>query len=167
MKRSALPLVRGVANVTDTVLLADVAQGAGLIAGAVIGEETADGDAELGVVAESGEQEGGSGKAFFIGQDLGKGDAGVVVDGDMDVLPADVAGIAFAVAMDAVADAADAAQFLDVEMEQIAGGLMLVANDRRGRLEIADTVELEAFENAADGGWAEASRLGDTASGPA
>ncbi len=67
----------------------------------------------------------------------------------------------------AMAGCGEAAQLLDVEMEQVAGGGMFVALYRRTRLQIADTAESMAAEDAADGGPAQAYGLRDPAAGPA
>jgi hypothetical protein len=61
----------------------------------------------------------------------------VVVDADMDELPADAAraALALAVAGDAMTGAREAAELLDVDMQAIAGVLALVVPGRLGRLE--------------------------------
>src|ERR1700693_2980754 len=59
----------------------------GAIAGAVVGEQAADGDAELGVEGEGGVQEGDGGFALLGGQHAGEGEAGVIVDSDVQSLP--------------------------------------------------------------------------------
>ena len=50
-------------------------------------------------------------------------------------MPPDVVALAGAVAGDAMADAVEAAELLDVDVDQLAGVLALVAADRLGRLE--------------------------------
>lgn len=50
----------------------------------------------------------------------------MVVDGHMDVLPAHAASAVGQVASDAMSWPGDAAQFLDIQMQQVAGPLMLV-----------------------------------------
>ena len=52
---------------------------------------------------------------------------------------------------DAMADALEAAELLDVDVDQFAGMIPLVAADRLGGLERGDAIETEAFEDAADG----------------
>lgn len=96
-------------DVANAIGAANMAQGAGTVTRAVIGEQAANGDAELGIEAESGQEESGSGKGFFIGKNLGEGNAGMIIDGNVNILPADMTGIATAVAVDAMADAADTA----------------------------------------------------------
>ena len=63
-------------------------KGLGVIAVAVVGEQAAHADAELSVVGQGGAQEGQGGCGGLVGQDEGKGEAGVVVDGDVHVRPA-------------------------------------------------------------------------------
>jgi len=54
---------------------------------------------------------------------------------------------------------------LDVEVQQIARGRMLVAHDGRSRVQVAPAVEMSLLQNAADGGRAEAGGLGDLIGG--
>ena len=75
--------------VSDAEAAASAAEGAGAITGAVVGEQAADRYAEGAIVGDGGEEELDSGKATLIGQDLGEGDAGMVVDSDVEELPAD------------------------------------------------------------------------------
>lgn len=63
----------------------------------------------------------------------GMTEARVVVDADMQALAADAAHLVAAVAGDPMTGPLDAAQFLGVEVEQLAGMLPLVSNDRRWR----------------------------------
>jgi hypothetical protein len=58
----------------------------------------------------------------LVGQDGREGDAGVIVDGDVQVLPTGTAGLFAAISGDAVAGLADTRQALDVEVDQITGG---------------------------------------------
>ena len=107
-------------------LLAEAAKVAEAIAGAVVGEHMGDGDAETGVIIDGSLQESGGRRGFLIGQDLGEGDAGVVVDGDVHILPAGAMNATAAVAGDAATDGLEATDLLDIEVEQIAGGGMFV-----------------------------------------
>jgi hypothetical protein len=63
------------------------------------------------------------------------GDTAVIVHGDMDVLPADARTGAPAIAVDPVADTADAAQRLDIDVNHVARPRPFVAvnRDRRNR----------------------------------
>ena len=68
----------------------------------------------------------------LIGQHGGEADAGVVVDGGVQVLEAGAARAAVHLSGDATARADDAGQALDVEVNHVAGMLMLVARYGRG-----------------------------------
>ena len=102
----------------------------GAIAGAVVGEQAADGDAVLGVEGDGGAQEGDGGLGLLVGQHAGEGEAGVIVDGDMQRLPAGKLRATTTTAVAPHGDLLIAGHALDVEMQQIAGSGMLVAHDR-------------------------------------
>src|ERR1700722_20202519 len=92
-----------------------------------------------------------AGASFFVGQDFGVGDARMVVDRQMHRLPSDPAGVALAVpvASDAVTDAIELAELLDVDVEDLARGGALITADRLGRLERGQAVEAQPFQDAA------------------
>ena len=85
----------------------------------------------------------------------------------MDVLATDTLDGVAAVAGDAMAGPGDAHQALDVEVEEVAGGLVLVALDGRPRFQIGDAAEPGAAEDTADGGSTQAGLLCDAQPGPA
>ena len=64
-------------------------------------------------------------------------------------------------------DALEAAELLDVDVDQLARAIPLVAADRLGGLERLNAVEAEPPENAADGGWRDPDLGGDLFAGPA
>ncbi len=68
--------------VADAEAAASTTEVAGAVPGAIVGEQASDADAKRAIVGVGEEKELGSGKAALIGQDLGEGDAGMVVDGD-------------------------------------------------------------------------------------
>src|SRR6266478_1110611 len=138
---------------------------AGAIAGAVVGEQSGNDDAVLGVEGDRGAQEGDGGFALLVGQHAGEGEAGVIVDGDVQSLPAGELRAAAAAAIAANGNLLIAGHTLDVEVQQIARGRMLVAHDGRSRVQVAPAVEMSPPENAADGGGAEAGGLGDLIGG--
>jgi len=80
--------VRAGEAVVDAELEAGGAELAGAIAGAVVGEQAADGDTVLGVEGDGGVQESDGGWALLVGQHAGEGEARVIVDGDVQSLPA-------------------------------------------------------------------------------
>ncbi len=110
---------------------------------------------------------------LLVGHDLDESDAGGVVDADVDELPAEPlaarapVALTFAVAGDAVADAVDPAELFDVEVDQLAGMLALIAAHRRYELEGLELVEPQAPQDAADGGWRNADVCRDLLAGEA
>src|SRR5882672_4543918 len=95
----------------------------------------------------------------------------------MDELPAGAPGLslsdaasralASAIAGDAVANPVEAAELLDVDVDQFARMFPLVAAHRLGRLQRLDAIEAEPLQNAADGGRRDPDRDGDLLAGPA
>jgi hypothetical protein len=102
----------------------------GAIAGAIVGEQAADGDAVLGVEGDGGVQEGNCGLALLVGQHAREGETGVVVDSDVQSLPAGELRAAMATAVATNGDLLIAGHALDVEMEQIAGSRMFIPAER-------------------------------------
>lgn len=105
------------------------------IAGAVVGEYAADGEAEAGIVGAGHEEEADGRLVCLIGQDSGEADARVIVDGDMQILPSGAAGFPSTISVDAMARLDDPGQALDIEVDQIAGMFVFIANHGRGRIE--------------------------------
>lgn len=105
------------------------------------------GDAVSGEVGGCAGQEPGGGGSFFVRVDLGVGQAGVVVDGCVDVVEAN-ASCADLLAASVGAPAptvGDAPELLDVDVYQVAGSLVLVAG--RGRTGCADQVAGDGVES--------------------
>ena len=73
-------------------------------------------------------------------------------DGDVEELPAEGARASGLVAGNAVASAPEAAELLDIERQQLAGGGVRVAANGGSGFEIRETVESGATQEAADGG---------------
>ena len=145
----------------------------GAVAGAVVGQQLLDFDPVAAVEGDGAAQEAGSGGCLLVVEDLGVGEAAVVVDGDMNELPAGDAGAApvdprlclrGAAAADAVADAADAAELLDVDVDQLAGPLALVA-DRLLEPDSPQPADPEPRQDPGDGRERHLQRLGDLRSG--
>ena len=87
----------------------------------------------------------------------------MVIDGDMDELPAGAAGLCAApvrlagsIAGDAVSGALETAEPLDVQMQKLAGAGALVAPFRLCGFEVFEARQAGAFEDAADGGGRDA-----------
>jgi hypothetical protein len=73
--------------------------------------------------------------------DFNVGEARRIVDRDVDVLIADPALFLREVAMNAMADAADATERLDVEVQEVARARPLVPLNRQRRLEAVDAIQ--------------------------
>jgi hypothetical protein len=100
----------------------------------------------------------------LVGQDRGIGQARGVIDGDVQVFPADaVVAVdhAGSAAGDAVPDAGDPAELLGIDVHELAGMLALVAHDRCGRIEALEAAEAEATQDAADRREGQAEAAGD------
>jgi hypothetical protein len=64
-----------------------VTQGVGAIAGAVVGVNALSFDAVLLEKGQGGMEEGDGAVGGFVGEELGEGEAGMIVDGDVEVFP--------------------------------------------------------------------------------
>jgi hypothetical protein len=83
-------------------------------------------------------------------------------------LPAGAAAAALApLTGDAVAHLVEAAELLDVEVDQLAGVVALVAPDRLGRCQRSEPAQPEALQDPADGRRRDTDLFGDLAPGPA
>ena len=113
------------------------------------------GDAQAQVVGDGGFEEGDGADGLLVGIDLREADARGIVDDDMHELPADAArvGVPGAIRGDAVADAFEAAELLDVDVDEPTRLVILVAPSRFGWLEVAHPGKPGPLEHPADGGW--------------
>lgn len=82
---------------------------------------------------------------------MGVRDARVIVDGDVQVLSA---GDAATQETAAIMTMVENREFLDVEVDHVARRGMLVTNQRRSRFEIAEAADVQATQDATDGGTA-------------
>src|SRR5271163_1178104 len=113
---------------------ASVVEVEGFVAGTVVGHDPAHGDAEAVIIGDCSFEEGDGADGFFVGLHLDEGDAGGVVDRDMGELPSEAFAARSSIALtgpvagDSVADAVDAAEFFDVEVDHLAGIGAFVGN---------------------------------------
>lgn len=91
----------------------------------------------------------------MIGEDLGKGQTRVIVNGDVQGLPSGMLVLAAATTVGAPRDLLEAGHALDIEMEKIAGKGMFITHHRRQGMQIAPAAETSAEQNTADGGRTE------------
>ena len=140
------------APVLESEIAAGAVEVACRIAGAVVGEDALDADVEPCVPGDGGVEEVGGRRLGLVRIHGGEGDARVVVDGDVEELGADALDAVAAVAGDAVGRALDAYQALDIEVQQAAWDIVLVAHDGWLRLDVAYPVEPQPAQDTADGG---------------
>src|ERR1700722_5811057 len=122
---------------------------AGAVAATVVGEDALDGDPGGGVPGGGAGQERGRGFLALVGEDLGIGEPGVVVQDGVQIAVAQL-GVAVAVAAGAgsrgpvllalcapggapATAVGDVAELLDVSVDELAGAVALVAADRDAR----------------------------------
>jgi hypothetical protein len=137
----------------EAELKAGGGEGLGLVGGAPVGEEALDADAmslvEGDGLMESLEDAGGA----FIRAEGGESEAGVIVDGDVQGLDAGAWVALGTVASGADAWAMEAAELLDVEVEEFAGCGAFVAQRRRfGRIERREAIEVMTAQDAGESG---------------
>jgi hypothetical protein len=153
--------VRASAAVFEAHVKTNAVKLVGAIAAAVIGEQGAHGDAMASEEVNGILEKGNGGVGLLIGEDASEGQARVVVDGDMQGLPAGMLVLTAAAAVPAPADLLEAGHAFDIEMEKIPGKGMLIAHHRRQRMQIAPAAETSAAQNTADGGGAESGAFGN------
>jgi hypothetical protein len=139
--------------VFDAQLLAGGGEEFGAISRTAIGEHALDVDAvvlvETDGLLESVEDAGD----FLVGPETGESEAGVIVDGDVEAFDAGAWIAKGAITRGADAWACEAAQFLDVEVEEFAGSVVFVTKDGRfGRLQSREAMEAVAAEHPGEGG---------------
>ena len=97
----------------DAQLLASAGEGFGEIAAAIVGHDAFHGDAEAFEIGDGGEEEGDGAFLLLVGEDVGTCETRMIVDRNVNEFPAlALAALAGAASGDAVADAAEAAEFL-------------------------------------------------------
>ena len=123
----------------------------------------------MGLVESDGLMEGGQGAgSFFIWEEAGKREAGMVIDGDVQAFDPG-AGIAVgAIAGGADAGLMKAAQLFNIKVQEFAGGGAFITEDGRfGWFEGAEAVEAMALENAGQSGFGDGENHEDLGVGTA
>src|SRR6266568_1699405 len=135
----------------------------------IVGHDAFHGDAEAFEIGDGGEEQGDGAFVLLVGEDVGTCDTRMIVDRNVNEFPACAlaAALAGAASGDAVADAAEAAELLNVEMDYLARLLALVAWAWRLRLEAGEQAEATMFENARDAGSGDAELSRDVLLGAA
>jgi hypothetical protein len=116
----------------DLELRAGRPPGPGAVGVPVVAEDALDTDAVLlGEPGHGAAKEGAGGLGALTGEHLAVGQARVIVDGHVQVVPAGGAGAADAVAKDALAHLVEAPQALGVHVQELARTLALIAARRQ------------------------------------
>ena len=158
--------VRASEVVADAELETGGVEVAATIAGAVVGEQTANADAVISVEGNGSAEESDGSLGGLVGKHAGESETGVVVDGDVQSLPAGKLRASATAAIAANRDLLITGHAFDVEMEHVAGSGMFVADHRGSGMEIAPAAELGTAQDAADGSGTEQSSLSDLIGGP-
>jgi hypothetical protein len=138
------------AQVSKLEGLADVSEAVRDVAGAVVRHDGLDSNALALEPGHGAFQEGDRGGGSLIGQDLGISQTGSVIDGNVDELPSDAADTSRAVTVDAMADAADPTQLLDVDVDELSGVFSLVAHDGFFGIEVFESGDPVAGQDPVD-----------------
>lgn len=140
----------------------------GAISRAAVGEQALDVNAVSGVEVDGLLESGQDAGCFFVREERGKGEAGVIVDGDVETLDAGAWVAHGALAGGADAGACEAAQLLDVEVEEFAGMVAFVAHGGRfGGLQGSEAVEAVPMQDAGERGLGNRKDHEDLSIGPA
>ena len=145
-------------DVLDSEQFASAGEGFGEVAATIVSHDAFDGNAEAPEVGDGGEQERDGAFLLLVGEDLSTRYPRMVVDSDVDEFPACTltAAIACTASGDAVAHAAETAELLNVEMDDLAWFLAPVAWMWLLQFEARAPAEAAAFENARDAGFGDA-----------
>ena len=119
--------VRPRADVAERERLAGGPKAARDVATAVVTHHAADGDGPCRKPRDTALEKAGTRVPALVRQDLDGGDPAVIIDGDMDILPADPTRGPAAIAVDPMPDGPNPRQGLDIDMQQVPGVRPLVA----------------------------------------
>jgi len=120
----------------------------------LVGEDALDLDAMRLIEGEGLLERGQDTGRFFIGKETGKGEAGMIIDGDVERLEAGAR-----IAMGAITGGADTglvktAKLFNIKMKELAWGSAFVTDDRRlGRVERGEAVEAVPLEDPGQGSF--------------
>ena len=154
------------AQVTDAEFAASGGEQTGVVAGSIIGQHAADGDPQACVVGDRFTEKSYGSRGPLVGMKRAEGDAGMVIDGDVQQFPTGAASFIVGIAGEAMARFDDAREFFGVEVQQVARMRVFIANHRHGGLQLAGAAEFMTAQNAADGGGTEARGLCNAHRGP-
>jgi hypothetical protein len=136
----------------NTFLRQQVAEREALIGRAVVGHDPLDRHAEALEPIQRTARESDGAFSALVRKNFTVGHAGRVIDRHVEKFPARATLVALprAIAGDAMADAINAAELLDVDVDQFAGPVALIANDQRFRIQRAQPSEAETTQQRSD-----------------
>jgi hypothetical protein len=139
------------ADVLEPEPLASSAKSEGFVAGSIVGHHPLHFDTEGVVVGHGLLEECDCALLLFARHHLGESDPGVIVDGDVNELPADapIVALSDAIARDAVADPVEASELFDVDVDHLARVIAFIPAHRLSRLQRREPVEAQASQDAA------------------
>ena len=155
-------------EMTEAQIFASGGKEFGAIGGALVSEDSLDGDA-VGLIKgerllESGQDAGD----FFIGKEGGKSQAGMIINGDVKGLDAGAWVAVGALTGGANARVEKAAQLFNIQMKELAWVSAFVADHRRlGRIECRQAVEAMALEDTGKGSFGDGQNHEDLGVGTA
>ena len=145
----------------------------GFVAGAVVGEDPFAGDAVCSEPGDGAVPEPDRGGGLFVVVDLGVDEPGAVINGGVDVAVADLfepfVVVGAASMKPPAAAVGNATDLLDVDVDQLAGALALVAVDGlgvRGEVTAIEATAASSIQDALHGGRGEAGLMGDVTGTP-
>jgi hypothetical protein len=146
------------ADVLETEPPAGFGESSGSIAGTIIGHDALDRQAQARIVGDRRLEERNGALLTLVLHDRAEGNAGGVVNANVDKLPTCITGTALfrTNTHDAMADAIEFAKLFDVDVDQFAGIFSLIAAHRFGRLQRRELVKAEPAQDPADSCWRDA-----------
>ena len=152
----------------EAELLAGFGKEIGAIGRAAIGQDALDGNA-MSLVEGDGLVEGCQDTGdFFIGKETGKGQARMVIDGDMEGLGAGAWIAVGTIAGSANAGLEKAAKLFNIKMKELAWRGAFVAHNRRlGRIECSQAIEAVTLKDAGKGSFGDGKNHKDLGVGTA
>jgi len=149
----SLGAIRFGEEMCEAELMAGGGEGFGAIGGAAISQELLDVDAVSGVEGEGLVEGVEDALGPFVREQTSEGEAGMVIDGDVEAFDASAWVAGGAIAGGADTGMAEAAELLDVEVEELAGEVAFVTlGGRFGRFESGETIEMMAAQDAGESG---------------
>ena len=123
----------------------------GAVGRAVVGEHAGDLDAQTPVIGHQAGKKARGAQATLVGEEFAIGHASMVVDRDVQELPACTAGSELSRARHAMTWLAKPPQALGIEVHQLPGPFVLIAQHRRLRIQNLEPVESQRPDVARHG----------------